>query len=156
MFDDDFETNNTNVKDTPLYRKGKEILNYVMLIADLLPDDNTQLQSVKQFMIEDASTLVVKVVGAHHAELYDLKMEAAVLIRKAAHNLMIQQHSLKMFDFAEAGYFNVVRELIEEYRLLFLEWIKTFDPEVYVIDRWGLFNPPGVSPFDEPADEDDF
>lgn len=28
------------------------------------------------------------------------------------------------------------------------------DGEAYIIDRWGLFNPPGVGPFDKDPDDD--
>jgi hypothetical protein len=41
-----------------------------------------------------------------------------------------------------------------KYRLLFIDWVAGFDKWNYVIDRWGLFNPPGVGPFDKDPDED--
>ena len=44
--------------------------------------------------------------------------------------------------------------MLDEYRLLFIEWVKAFDPWDYQIDRWGLFNPPGVGPFDHDPDDD--
>ena len=47
----------------------------------------------------------------------------------------------------------MVRQLIEEYRLLFIDWVATFDKTNYIIDRWGLFNPPGVGPFDVDIDD---
>jgi hypothetical protein len=59
-----------------------------------------------------------------------------------------------MFDFKEVQYFEIVRSLIEEYRLLFITWVAGFDPWNYINDRWGLFNPPGVSPFDKDPDDD--
>lgn len=46
----------------------------------------------------------------------DLRMENAAIIRKCARDLMVRQQ-------------------IEEFRLLFIDW--------------GLFNPPGVGPHDE-------
>jgi len=48
----------------------------------------------------------------------------------------------------------VIRDLVEEYRLLFINWLTGFDKWDYVIDRWGLFNPPGVGPFDKDPDDD--
>ena len=84
----------------------------------------------------------------------DLKMEAAAIIRKAARDLMVQNHALEMFGFEEVEYFQIVRDLLEEYRLLFIDWVSKFDPWYYVIDRWGLFNPPGVGPFDHDPDDD--
>lgn len=141
-------------KSLPLYRKGKEIYELVRNITDLIPDDNKELEFTKQFMIEDAMKLSIKVAGASGAGLYDLKMEAAAIIRKAAKDLMVQNHTLEMFGFKEVHYFDMVRDLIEEYRLLFIDWVAGFDQWDYIIDRWGLFNPPGVDPFDHDPDDD--
>jgi len=43
---------------------------------------------------------------------------------------------------------------VEEYRLLFIDWVASFDKWNYIIDRWGLFNPPGIGPFDKDPDDD--
>ena len=84
----------------------------------------------------------------------NIRMECAAIIRKAAHDLKISNHSLKRFGFEEVEYFDIVRDLIEEYRLLFIDWVAGFDKWNYTTDRWGLFNPPGVGPFDKDPDED--
>ena len=138
----------------PIYRKGKEILEMVSKITALIPEDNEYLMHVKACMLSDAAQLTVKVAGAEAAGLYDLKMENAAIIRKAARDLIVQQHSLDMFGFEYVEYYQMVKDLIEEYRLLFIEWVAGFDKWDYVIDRWGLFNPPGVGPFDKDPDDD--
>ena len=150
------EEDNDEIKydDLPIYLKGKEIMDVVMRIAALIPEDNEHLQFTKGFMISDAAQLTIKIARAEGAGLYDLKMEAAAIIRKAARDLVVQSHSLKMFGFKEVEYFKIVRELVEEYRLLFIDWVASFDKFDYVIDRWGLFNPPGVGPFDKDPDDD--
>ena len=148
--DDDF----IKPENLPIYRKGKEIFDMVRKITDLIPEDNEYLMDVKSFMLADAAQLTVKVAGAEAAELYDLKMENAAIIRKAARDLMVQNHSLDMFGFEYVEYYKIVRELIEEYRLLFIDWVAGFDKWNYIIDRWGLFNPPGVGPFDKDPDDD--
>jgi len=56
------------------------------------------------------------------------------------------------FEYVE--YYQLVRDLIEEYRLLFIDWVAGFNQWEYIIDRWGLFNPPGVGPFDKDPDDD--
>jgi len=141
-------------KTLPIYKKGKEIFDVVHQITELIPDDNKMLQHVKGFMISDAAQLTIKVAGAEGAGLYDIKMEAAAIIRKAANDLKVQNHNLEMHGFKEAHYFDLVRSLIEEYRLLFIDWVAGFDKWDYHIDRWGLFNPPGVGPFDHDPDDD--
>ena len=138
----------------PIYLKGKEIFDMVNKITDLIPENNEYLMEVKSCMLSDAALLTVKVAGAEAAELYDLKMENAAIIRKAAHDLLVQQHSLNMFGFEYVEYYQIVRDLIEEYRLLFIDWVAGFDKWDYIIDRWGLFNPPGIGPFDKDPDDD--
>lgn len=148
------EEDNIDPGSLPIFRKGKEIFDVVSKIADLIPDDNEPLQHVKDHMIGDAAILTVKVAGASAVDFYDIKMEAAAIIRKAARDLMVTNHSLNAFGFEETEYFQIVRDLIEEYRLLFIDWVADFDETEYIIDRWGLFNPPGVGPFDHDPDDD--
>jgi len=137
----------------PIYLKGKEILDMVSKITALIPENDEFLNEVKSCMLCDAALLTVKVAGAEAAELYDIKMENAAIIRKAARDLMVQQHSLDMFGFEYVEYYQIVRDLIEEYRLLFIDWVAGFDKWDYIIDRWGLFNPPGIGPFDKDPDD---
>jgi len=151
MFDDD---NEIDPKELPIYKKGWEIYEVVNQICQLIPEDDEMLMHVKSIMLEDAMLLTVKVAGATAGQLYDIKMESATIIRKAAQDLMIQNHSLEMFGFEYVEYFQIVRNLLEEYRLLFIDWVAKFDQWNYIIDRWGLFNPPGVGPFDHDPDDD--
>lgn len=134
--------------------KGKEIVDVVQQIGELIPEDSPELQSLKGQMLTDAMTLVVKVRGAEGGDLYDIRMENAAIIRKAARDLMISNHSLDMYGFKYVDYFNNVRELIEEYRLIFIRWVQSFDKWNYITDRWGLFNPPGIGPYDKDPDDD--
>lgn len=152
MFED--EDDFIDPKTLPIYKKGKEIFETVKQICDLIPEDNKELEFTQSIMLEDAMMLTVKVAGAMGSGLYDMKMENAAIIRKAARDLMVQNHTLEMFGFKEVHYFQVVRDLIEEYRLLFIDWVASFDQWDYIVDRWGLFNPPGVGPFDKDPDDD--
>ncbi|MDR3058467.1 MAG: hypothetical protein LBU84_10055, partial [Prevotella sp.] len=144
MFDDEEQEDKISVESLPIYQKGREIRDVVQILAELMPEDNEHLQIVKSEMLYHASLLTVKVVGAHAVDLYDLKMEAATFIRKAACDLKLMNHSLEEFGFKKVEYFQIVRRLIEEYRLLFIDWVAGFDKWSYITDRWGLFNPPGV------------
>lgn len=137
------------VMEMPIYKKGKEILSVVQQITDLIPDTDENLGYIRAIILEDAMLLNAKLISAEGGDLYDIRMENAAIIRKAANNLKIQYHNLEMFDFEHVDYYQMVRELIEEYRILFIEWVNSFDKSNYVVDRWGLFNPPGVSPFDQ-------
>ncbi|MFT7035795.1 MAG: hypothetical protein ACJA2S_004319 [Cyclobacteriaceae bacterium] len=106
-------------KHLSIFQKGQEVMDVVQRICDLIPEDNDMLMEVRSMMMFDAATI----------------------IRKSAMDLMVQKHALKMYGFEEVVYFDTVRELLEEYRLLFVDWVNGFDQWNYVIDRRGLFNP---------------
>ena len=148
MFDDE-ENDFNEYEKLPLFLKGKEILDVITDILALIEDDNEHLDIIKQFILEDAYMLTAKIAGAEGGDLYDLRMENAAIIRKSARDLMVQNQSLEMFGFEHVEYYSIVSDLIEEYRLLFIDWVAGFDKSNYIVDRWGLFNPPGVGPFDE-------
>ena len=154
MSEDDEENDIRNPENLPIFKKAEEIFQAVKEISDLIPDDDEDLQYIKGQMLGDAMMISAKIAGAEGGDLYDLRMENAAIIRKAARDLMVTNHSLEMFGFEEVEYFNIVRDLIEEFRLLFIEWVAGFDQWNYIIDRWGLFNPPGVGPFDKDPDDD--
>jgi len=146
------ENDRKRVENLLIFKKGSEILELVFKITDLIPEEDEHLQLFKGFILEDALQLTGKVVNAEAGDLYDLRMENAAIIRKAANDLMVQSHSLEMFGFEYVEYYTMVRELIEEYRLVFIDWVAGFDQSNYLVDRWGLFNPPGVGPFDPDSD----
>lgn len=140
----------------PLYNKAMEILKIVDRVTKLVPEENEILSNVAENMYADALQLAPKIAGAEGVDLYDLKMENAAIIRKCAREIYVQCNSFLIYDddFTDAEYLDLLRAEIEEFRILFAEWVKTFDQWDYIIDRWGLFNPPGVN-YDDPDPDDD-
>ena len=145
-----------NLRNMPLYEKAMEILKIVERLTNLIPEENKVLFEVSRNMYTDALQLAPKIAGAEGVYLYDIKMENAAVIRKCAREIYVQCNSFLIFgdDFKEAEYLDILRAEIEEFRVLFAEWVKTFDQWDYIIDRWGLFNPPGVN-YDDPDPDDD-
>ncbi|WP_379964229.1 hypothetical protein [Epilithonimonas sp. UC225_85] len=141
----------------PLYKKSQEIYDTLKVITDLFPDDNDYLQTVKQYLLSDSMIIQAKICGAEAVKLYDIKMENASIIRKAARDILVGGNNLEHFGFSEAKYYHLVRKLVEEFRILFIDWVATFNPKHFIVDDWGLFNPPGISPdYIQTDDELDF
>lgn len=96
-----------------------------------------------------------KIAGAQAVDLYDLKMENATIIRKSARDLYVFAGSLRFEDdIQDKDYIHLLRNEIDEFRLLFIDWVASFDVWNYIKDDCGLFNPPGVSAHDKDPDED--
>jgi len=147
-----------------LYLKAREIQKLVNSIVDVIYESDLEYETKREgeiideninFIIENSMLSPANIAGACPQDLpYDLKMENATLIRKAARELLTDATSIESFGFKNIEYLDLLRKEIDEFRLLFAEWVKTFDPWNYIIDRWGLFNPPGVN-FDDHDPDDD-
>ncbi len=133
------------VRQTEIYRKSEEIFQTIQTITDLIPEDDIYLQETKNHLLENIMVIQAKLSSGIPAKLWDLKMENAAIIRKNARELMVLYHSLNRLGFAEAKYYLIVRSQLEEFRMLFREWVSTFNPKHFITDEWGLFNPPGIS-----------
>ncbi|REE05920.1 hypothetical protein [Marinoscillum furvescens] len=145
MFDEDDDLDSH--QNLPIFKKGEEILQLTEKVVSLITDEDDEvLNEYKRWMIQDATTLCVRVAGAEAGELYDIKMESAALIRKAARELRVNCTGLRMMGYKQPDYLKLIQSEIEEYRHLFIEWVSTFDPWNFEVDNWGLFNPPGVDP----------
>ena len=147
----------------PVFLKAQEILELVRHLVKSV--ENTDIKFKREgekemldltlgYMMENTFMIPAKISGAEIVDLYDIKMENAAMIRLAARELITDLHGIQIIGFKDIEYLDLLRKEIEEFRILFAEWVKTFDPWDYTIDRWGLFNPPGVNYDDHDPDDD--
>ena len=139
-----------------LYQKAEQIFKITQGLVEIVPADNEFLQETTvRFMMENAMIILAKIAGDQAVEFYDLKMENATIIRKAARELYFQAGSLR-FERAilDKDYILLLRKEIDEFRILFIDWVAGFDIWNYIKDDWGLFNPPGVNAYDKDPNDD--
>ncbi len=166
MFEDDSDNKRKDHSDTPLFKKAMEIFTLSREILDVVEKTDINLAQDKhedykrhmlantmQYLGSNGSLICAKIAGAFNAQ-YDLQMENAALIRKACREIIADLRGLEIAGFEQAEYLDLLRNAVEEFRVLFAEWVATFDPFNYTIDRWGLFNPPGVNYDDHDPDDD--
>ncbi|RXJ50586.1 hypothetical protein [Gelidibacter gilvus] len=148
----------------PVFQKAREIMDLVGSIIESVektdiefgdPIEVEMMQHNLKYMGMNASIIPAKIAGASSEDmLYDIRMENATIIRKAAMELITDARGLQMHGYPDTEYLDILRNEVEEFRVLFAEWVKTFDCWNYIIDRWGLFNPPGVNYDDVDPDDD--
>ncbi|MES2543279.1 MAG: hypothetical protein V4548_00215 [Bacteroidota bacterium] len=137
-------------------QKAEQIVKLTQGLMSIIPEDNEFLQETTVcFMYENALIIPAKIAGAEAGDLYDLRMENAAIIRKAARELYVQAGSLRFEeDIIDIEYIDLLRNEIDEFRLLFIDWVAGFDQWNYIKDSWGLFNPSGVNAHDKDPDDD--
>ncbi len=165
MFDDEELEGKSHqeIEQMPIYQKALEIMQLGHKIGSSVSKDDYEtidkyegemLESYAQNIIENALVFPAKIAGSEGADVYDIRMENATIIRKAAREVLTSCSGMQLCGYQEDDFIQLLRNEIEEFRVLFAEWVEGFDIWNYSVDRWGLFNPPGVN-FDDYDPEDD-
>ncbi len=161
---DRYESGLDEWRKLPVFRQGVVILHLIEhIIEGIKLDDPTGSSHYKlalyerytQKMMDNALLIPSAIATAHSADLYDLKMENATLVRKAAREIITDTRGLLALGYREVEYLELLTNAIENFRPKFARWIQTFNPQESIVDRWGLFNPPGVN-FDDAPDQISF
>ena len=146
--------NYDKTKQLPIYQKAELLFQLVESLAASLPEDNELLQSMKEIMRADAMMLPAKIAGAEAGNIYSIRMQNAAIIRFHAMNLYTQVGGLSLYDESiDTSFTKLIRTEIENFKLLFIDWVNGFDKSDYIWDDWELFNPKGAIP---PTDLDRF
>lgn len=134
-------------RELPIFLKAMEISELVARFLKTIDDENEAIMFQKGILMENSIIIPAKISGAEAADIYDIRMENAAIIRKAAREIYVTVGHLDIFGVqGEEDYIQLIRSEIEEFKLLFRDWVKSFDVWNYIVDDWGLFNPPGIEP----------
>ena len=146
--------------DLAIFKKAELIFQMVQSLLESLPEDDEYIQATKHLMLEDAMIIPAKIAGAEGGDLYSIRMQNAAIIRDYAMHLYVQVGSLRFNKkYKNIEYVSLIRTEIDAFRLLFIEWVASFDTNNHIWDDWGLFNPAGaIAPeennFNDNADSD--
>lgn len=121
----------------PLMKKAKDILGLTRALVGSLDEARKELYG--GIMMEDCMILSAKFAGAQGVKAYSLKMEMAVLMKIHAKNLASMTYQLEIEETHAQEHLNLLREAVEDYRILFLEWIADFEKDKNYDDGWGIF-----------------
>ena len=133
----DFQREHDRVENMPIMKKAREIFEIVDSLMELIDEEDDFMAHYRGLLFEDASIICAKIAGAEGGDLYTLRMENAVVIKIHARSLLTQTSGLKMMGFKETRYLKVLRDAIEEFRVLFIEWVNSFDKSNDIPDEWG-------------------
>jgi hypothetical protein len=121
----------------PLMIKAKEIIGLTRALVGSLDEARRELYG--GLMLEDAMVMSAKFAGAESIPDFVLKMEKAVIMKVHAKSLNSMTYQLALEETHAEEHLELLRQAIEEYRKLFIEWIRSFDPAEKYDDGWGIF-----------------
>ncbi len=121
----------------PLMKKANEIVSLTHALVGSLDEARKELYG--GMMMEDAMVMSAKFAGAEGVNDYILKMENATIMKVHARHLNSMTYQLAVEETHAEEHLNLLREAIEEFKTLFVAWVKGFDPTDRYDDGWGLF-----------------
>ena len=121
----------------PIFQKSEEILELAEVIAEALKEDSKK-EHLASEILTNAMIMQVKIAGAEGGGLYSLKMQNAVVIKIAAHDMLNAVIFSAMVELNEEDYVQLMRDKVEEFRLEFLNWIRGFDKSYDIPDNWAI------------------
>jgi len=124
-------------RNLPVFRKSQEMLDLVEVISTALKDDPVKESLINQ-MCTNAMIVQAKIAGAEGAGLYSIRMQNAVLIKVAVHDMFNAASFASMVEINEEDYVELLREKVEEFRIEFVNWIRGFDKTYDIPDNWGI------------------
>jgi hypothetical protein len=121
----------------PVYQKSQELFDLADVISESLKENEMKEHLAAQ-MISNAAMIQAKIAGAEGGSLYSIRMQNAVLIKLAVQDMFNAVTFASMVEINEEDYVELMREKIEEFRLVFLDWIRGFDKSYDIPDNWGI------------------
>lgn len=121
----------------PLMKKAIEIVSLTHALVGSLDEARKELYG--GMMMEDATVMSAKFAGAEGVNDFILKMENATIIKVHARHLFSMTYQLAMEETHAEEHLNLLREAIQEFKALFVEWVTGFNSADKQDDGWGLF-----------------
>lgn len=136
--DVDPEKERKRVEAMPIYQKAEEIRELTRRIIDSIDDEHVRMIH-SNCMLEDSIMLSEKIAAAEAVDDYIQKMECATIIKMHARNLLTKSDSLIFQGVLPKEYMSLLRKEIEAFRMLFLDWVRSFESAEKRDDGWGMF-----------------
>jgi hypothetical protein len=121
----------------PVYQKAQELFDLAEVIADALKEDEMKEHLATQ-MFTNAAMVQAKIAGAEGGGLYSLRMQNAVLIKLAVQDMLNAVSFASMVEINEEDYVDLMRDKVDEFRLVFNDWIRSFDKTYDIPDNWAI------------------
>lgn len=127
------------VKNLPIVRKAKDLFKTISAFMASI-EDSEDSKDLKSSLFGDIAIINAKIRGAEAGDLYSIRMENAVLVKYHAVGIKNTMHAFEMFELGNQAYLDLIRNEIEEFRLIFVDWVASFKRTDEYPDEWGLFN----------------
>lgn len=133
------ESRTEKYRKLPVFKKAEEILEITRAITEIIDEEKDELRMAEQ-MIYNASIIPAKIAGAEGGDLYSIRFDNATIIKLHARELLAETSFLKSEKLVDSDHIKLLRNTIEEFRIVFLDWVASFDKTNDISDEWDIKN----------------
>jgi hypothetical protein len=123
----------------PVYKKAEETYQMARVIVEVIDEsDKREREWFTNEILSNATMILGKIANAEGGGLYSLRMYNAVRIRLGIQDMMNAVVSTEIFGMNEEDYVQLMRDKVEEFRVVFVKWIRGFDKTHDIPDDWAI------------------
>ncbi len=141
---ENWKTNPTTEACKALYEKWNEIVVMLTGALGMMKDlseekeEDSFITEQKAMVLGDAYEAGAKIRSSEAGNMYILRMENASIIRKNGQFVKSSVLNLMMEGEVDEEHGEIIRNEIDNFREMFINWVNTFQKDEYT-DDWGLF-----------------
>jgi hypothetical protein len=125
-----------------LYNQWREVMAGIYALLSYAESDpeiqEDFFEDQKSLLVGDAMEIAVKVKSSEGIDMYVLLMENASIVRRNAIFIQNQLSAMALMGAIDEAHEKAVRTDMDQFRLLFIEWVATFKKDNYE-DEWEFF-----------------
>ena len=106
----------------PIAKKAKDLFVTINAFTETFSDEEDTLD-LKSSLFNNVVIINAKILGAEAGDLYSIRMENSVIAYFNAVEIRNTMHTLEMMNIGDADYIEVIRNEVDEFRKVFLEWV---------------------------------
>ncbi|MFB0948056.1 MAG: hypothetical protein QMB24_18210 [Spirosomataceae bacterium] len=110
----------------------------VNAFIETFTDEEDKLD-LKSGLFNNVAIINAKISGDKARDLYSIRVENVVLIKVNAVEIKTTACTLEIMEIGDADYIEVIRNEVDEFRKVFVEWVATFDRSNHMGDEWGIW-----------------
>jgi GH43 family beta-xylosidase len=126
------------VANLPIVKKAKDLFVTINAFVETFSDDEDTLD-LKSSLFNNVAIINAKISGAEAGDLYSIRMENAVLIKVHAVDIKTTAYTIEIMGIGDTDYIDIIRNEVDEFRKIFVEWVATFDRTNNMGDEWGIW-----------------
>jgi hypothetical protein len=130
-------TEDARVQSMAIVQKAGLVSDLIISFCEHLGDSEVEYQ-YKKILLNAGFEICNKLVVAETSIYFNDKLENALLVKMAIKKVLHQLSGMQVLGISDFEYSRLIENEIEEFRLLFNNWVRTFDKGTNLSDGWEL------------------